>query len=183
MEIINVKGNICLEQWFPNYGLRRQVSISQLMRPSEMRPPPAAGRQIVYPCWFIPLWSHSRSCLTKYSLSVPWIVISVLVSFGVKRKVPSRSGVELYLITAALGATLQNLIVQIYNTLSFPSMGSWLSMSGHLLKYILCHLQPRNGFSTSCGQMGGAKAAAFQHRMCREWPALATERKNKSLQR
>lgn len=55
----------------------------------------------------------------QFVLSVPWIVISVLVSFVVKRRVSSWFCVELYLTTAALGATLQNLIVQIYSLLSF----------------------------------------------------------------
>lgn len=55
----------------------------------------------------------------QFVLSVPCIVISVLVSFVVKRRVSSCFHVELYLTTVALGATLQNLIVQIYNTLSF----------------------------------------------------------------
>lgn len=75
----------------------------------------------------------------QFVLSVPWIVISVLAGFAVRRRVSSCFCVELYLTTAALGATLQNL-VQIYNPLSFPSMCSWPSMSGRLVKYSLCHL-------------------------------------------
>lgn len=58
----------------------------------------------------------------QFVLSVPQIVISVLVSFVVKRRESSCFYMELYLTAVALGATLQNLIVQIYNTLSFPSM-------------------------------------------------------------